>query len=153
MEVYLVQHAEVMSEEENPDRPLTKDGRHATADVAVIAAKLGLDVQQIRHSGKTRAEQTAQILSEALLPPDGVVQMDGLGPLDDVEPVAVELAHTSKPVMLVGHLPFMERLASAMLTGNVETPVVKFTNAAIVCLSLDAQWQVTWILTPEIAGI
>jgi phosphohistidine phosphatase len=153
MEVYLVQHAEAMSEDQNPERPLTADGRHATADVAVVAARLDVKVQQIRHSGKTRAAQTAEILGEALKPPDGVVQMDGLGPLDDVEPVAVELAHSARPVMLVGHLPFMERLAGMMLTGDAGQPVVKFTNAGIVCLVLDNHWQVTWIVTPEIAGI
>ncbi|MGD8794798.1 MAG: phosphohistidine phosphatase SixA [Anaerolineae bacterium] len=153
MEVYLVQHAEATSKQEDPLRPITEAGRHATADVAVVAAKLGLAVQQIRHSGKLRAEQTANVLAEALAPPDGVVQMDGLAPLDDVAPVADELARMFQPVMLVGHLPFMERLAGALLTGDPEQAVVKFTNAAIVCLSLDTRWQVTWILTPEMAAI
>jgi phosphohistidine phosphatase len=153
VEVYLVQHAEATSKQEDPLRPITEAGRHATADVAVVAAKLGLAVQQIRHSGKLRAEQTANVLAEALAPPDGVVQMDGLAPLDDVAPVADELARMFQPVMLVGHLPFMERLAGALLTGDPEQAVVKFTNAAIVCLSLDTRWQVTWILTPEMAAI
>jgi phosphohistidine phosphatase len=153
VEVYLVQHAEATSKEENPLRPITEAGRQATADVAIVAAKLGLAVQQIRHSGKLRAEQTANVLAEALSPPDGVVQMDGLAPRDDVAPVADELARTFQPVMLVGHLPFMERLAGALLTGDPEQRVVKFTKAAIVCLSLDTRWQVPWILTPEMAAI
>ena len=153
MEVYLVQHAEAMSKEENPDRPITGAGRHATAGVAVMAAKLGLDVQQIRHSGKTRAEQTAQILAEALSPAGGIVAVDGLGPLDAVEPVAAELAEHTRPVMLVSHLPFMERLASLLLAGDAERSVVRFTNAGIVCLSRAEGWQVPWIITPEIAAI
>jgi phosphohistidine phosphatase len=153
MEVYLVQHAEAMPKEKDPKRPITEAGRHATADVAVMAAKLGLDVQQIRHSGKTRAEQTAQILAEVLSPAGGVIAVEGMGPLDDVEPIAAELAEHTGPVMLVGHLPFMERLASFMLTGNAEKPVVKFTKAGIVCLTRDKHWQVLWIITPEIAGI
>jgi phosphohistidine phosphatase len=152
VKLYLVQHAEAMSKKENADRPITGAGRQATADVASMAAKLGLDLRQIRHSGKTRAEETAQILAEALAPPDGVIAVEGLGPLDDVEPVAVELAGHTEPVMLVGHLPFMERLASLLLTGDAERPVVRFTNAGIVCLSGDNQWQVLWIITPEIAA-
>jgi phosphohistidine phosphatase len=142
-----------MPKDENPERPITGEGSRATAHVAAVAAKLGVNVQQIRHSGKTRAVQTAQALADVLAPPDGVMGVDGLDPLDDVEPVAIELAHSSKPVMLVGHLPFMERLAGLMLTGDAGQPVVKFTNAGIVCLSLDARWQVAWILTPEIAEV
>jgi phosphohistidine phosphatase len=153
VEVYLVQHAEAMSKDENPERPLTTAGRDAATDVAVIAGKLGLDVQQIRHSGKIRARQTAEILSGALTPPGGVQAVRGLNPLDDVQPVADDLVDYAQPVMLVGHLPFMERLAGLMLTGDAGQPVVKFTNAAIVCLSRDNEWQVSWILTPEIAGI
>ena len=153
MRVYLVQHAEAMSKGQNPDRPLTEAGRQAATAVAAVAAKLHLDVAQIRHSGKTRAEQTAGILAKALTPPDGVAAVEGLAPLDDVRPVAIELAHTTRPLMLVGHLPFMERLASLMLAGDAEQPVVEFTKAGIVCLSLDDQWRVTWILTPEIARV
>jgi phosphohistidine phosphatase len=55
--------------------------------------------------------------------------------------------------MLVGHLPFMARLAGKMLVGDPEQAVVKFRNAAIVCLSrVDERWQVAWILTPDMAG-
>jgi phosphohistidine phosphatase len=153
MKVYLVQHAEAMSKEENAERPITDAGRHATADVAILAAKMGVEVQQIRHSGKTRAEQTAQILAETLGPADGVMAMEGLAPLDDVEPVAIELAGQSNPVMLVGHLPFMERLASLLLTGNAERSVVRFTNSGIVCLARDKEWYLPWAITPEIAAI
>jgi phosphohistidine phosphatase len=153
MQIYLVQHAEAVPQKENPERPLTEAGRQASADVGVMAAKLAVEVHQIRHSGKTRARQTAEILAESLAPSGGVVQMDGLAPLDDVAPVAIELSQRNQSLMLVGHLPFMERLAGIMLTGDAEKAVVKFTKAAIVCLSLDGHWQVAWILTSEMAGI
>ena len=55
MKVYLVQHAEAMSEEENPKRPLNDLGRAHAEWVAPVAMKMGVDVSQIRHSGKTRA--------------------------------------------------------------------------------------------------
>ena len=152
MQVYLVQHAKAHSKEENPDRPLTPRGRQDTEQVAALAATLGLQVHEIRHSGKTRAEQTATILGEALEPDAGVVKALGLGPLDDVAPVAEALSQVAESIMLVGHLPFMERLAGYMLTGDAEQPVVKFHNAGLVCLTRDKErWQVTWIITPSIA--
>jgi phosphohistidine phosphatase len=66
--------------------------------------------------------------------------------------VVEELDQSSQPMMLVGHLPFMERLAGQLLTGDAEQPVIDFTNAGIVCLEKqDERWQAIWILTPDIA--
>lgn len=153
MKVYLVQHAEAMSEEQNPERPLTDLGRQQARATATVAARMGIEVEQIRHSGKTRAMETAEIMGEALSPEEGVVEASGLGPVDDVEPVAQELDAGSRPVMLVGHLPFMERIAGYLLTGDADEPVIDFTNAGIVCLAKeDDRWQVTWIVTPETAA-
>ena len=153
MKVFLVQHAEAKSKEVDPKRPLSKQGRKNTQRVATFAAKLNLGITEIRHSGKTRAEQTATILGEALAPSGGVVAVSGLAPLDDVSQVADELARGSTPVMLVGHLPFMARLAGKLLVGDPEQAVVKFRNAGIVCLVReDERWQVAWILTPDMAS-
>ncbi|GAF96528.1 unnamed protein product, partial [marine sediment metagenome] len=103
-------------------------------------------------SGKARAEQTAALFAYALSPPDGVVSVSGLAPKDDVVPVANALVGESRPVMLVGHLPFMARLASCLVTGDAERPAVRFVNGGVVCLERkDAYWLVSWILTPEMA--
>jgi phosphohistidine phosphatase len=154
MEIYLVQHAEAKSKQQDPERPLSEKGRLDAVDVAGLAARLGFQVNQIRHSGKTRAEQTASILGEALSPAKGVVAAPGLGPVDDVMPMGRELSAATEPVMLVGHLPFMERLAGYLLVGNPDDPVVHFHNAAIVCLVWGHdRWQVDWILTPDMASV
>lgn len=152
MQVYLVQHAEAKSKEVDPDRSLTDKGSHETRGVAALAARVGVEVHQIRHSGKTRARQTAEILGEALSPAAGVQAVSGLGPLDDVEPVAEELGAALRPLMLVGHLPFMERLAGQLLVGDPDQAVVQFNNAGVVCLAKEEErWQVIWVATPEIA--
>jgi phosphohistidine phosphatase len=153
VKVYLVQHAEAQPEEVDPDRPLSDTGREHAEQVAAVTVKLGLEIDEIRHSGKTRAEQTATILGAALSPSRGVRAASGLGPVDDIEPIAEQLEAVSKPVMLVGHLPFMERLTGYLVTRDAQQAVVDFTNAAIVCLAQDdGQWQLKWILTPEIAA-
>jgi phosphohistidine phosphatase len=153
MNVYLVQHAEAKSKEQDPDRPLTRRGRRDAEATAAMAAKLGVRVDQIRHSGKARAAQTAEILGKALSPSGGVVATSGLGPLDDVRPVAKDVTAAHGPLMLVGHLPFMERLAGYLLAGDSDRTVVKFSKAGIVSLmSTEEGWHVNWIITPEIAG-
>ncbi len=154
MRVYLVQHAEAMSEEQDPDRPVTDLGREHTKWTGEMAAAFGVDVKEIRHSGKTRARQTAEILGDVLSPREGVVDVSGLAPLDDVEPAAKGLDQEGEPVMLVGHLPFMERLAGRLLTGDADQLVIDFRNAGIVCLDKkDKRWQASWIITPEMAEL
>ncbi|MEE8386392.1 MAG: phosphohistidine phosphatase SixA [Dehalococcoidia bacterium] len=156
MKVYLVQHGEAQSKSVDPTRPLTERGRQEAQRVAAFAERLGIEVRQIRHSGKARAEQTAAILGEALSPPDGVVAASGLAPLDDVQPVADALAQESQPVMLVGHLPFLARLIGLLVTGDPDRSVLRFRNGGIVCLADEEEkdvWLVTWVLTPEMANV
>ena len=152
MKVYLVQHAEAKPEEVDPDRPLSAKGRDDIEAVAAQAAQMNLTVAEIRHSGKLRAQQTAEILGAALKPDQGVNQASGLGPVDDVHPAAEALDSASAPLVLVGHLPFMARMAGLLVAGNADFPVVKIQNAALICLEKAEQgWQVSWILTPEMA--
>ena len=150
MKIYLVQHGEAEPKSVDPARPLTERGRQDVQRAAAFAARLGLEVHQIRHSGETRAEQTAAILGQALSPPGGVAAVPGLGPKDDVGPVAEALAQESRPVMLVGHLPFLARLAGRLLVGDAERAPVEFRNAGIVCLTgEEGRWRVAWAVTPE----
>lgn len=152
MQLFLVQHGEAQPKDVDPSRSLTERGHEETQRVAALAGRLVPGLYQIRHSGKTRAEQTADILGEALSPRGGVVAILGLAPKDDVRPIAEELARESQSVILVGHMPFMARLAGLLLTGNPESAPIKFRNSAIVCLTReDDRWQVAWILTPEMA--
>ncbi len=153
MNVYLVQHAEAKSKEEDKNRPLTDQGRRDARQVASLAARSGIGVAQIRHSGKTRARQTAEIFGEALSPPDGVVEASGLGPLDDVETMAGRLGESEQSLMLVGHLPFMERLAGQLLAGDPERSVVKFHKGGVVNVArTDEGWQLIWAVTPAVAS-
>ena len=44
------------------------------------AARMGIKVDEIRHSGKRRAEQTATIFAKHLNPSRGVIAVKGLNP-------------------------------------------------------------------------
>jgi len=155
-DLYLVQHGEAEPESVDPARGLTARGRADVERVAAFAARLGLGVHQIRHSGKTRAEQTAALLAAALSPPGGVLAAPGLAPKDDVRPVADALAREPKPVMLVGHMPFLGRLAALLICGDVEASALRFRNGGIACLTRGEReqdrWMVCWVLTPEMAS-
>jgi phosphohistidine phosphatase len=151
MELYLVQHGEAKPETEDPERPLTDQGVETVRRMAAWAAQVGVRVTQIRHSGKRRAEQTATLLAEQLDPTNGVIAVEGLKPNDDVLPVMESLQSEHEPVMLVGHLPFLSRLASLLMVGNTESGIIRFQQAGIVCLSqVDGKWAVNWVMPPEL---
>lgn len=153
MQLYLVQHGEARLKSEDPERPLTEQGREDVARVAAFAQRAGVEVHQIRHSGKLRAEQTAAILAEYLQPPDGVVALPGLAPQDDVGPVAELLGRETRPLMFVGHRPFMDRLAGLLVTGSKDRGLVSFQKGGIVCLERDPKawtWAVRWVVTPDL---
>ena len=147
--LYLVQHGQAESKEVDPDRSLTDQGQRETEIIADMAAKLALAVDEIRHSGKTRAEQTATIIAQALWLQNQVVAISGLGPMDDVKPVAKALTTEDRSVMLVGHLPFMARLAGYLIDGDEDATPVAFHNSGIVCLTpASGGWTVAWQLIP-----
>jgi phosphohistidine phosphatase len=147
--VYLVQHGKAKDKEDDPARPLTVQGRRETERIAELAARLDLGIEEIRHSGKTRAEETAVIFGRALGVSESVTAITGLHPTDDVKPVANRLASTTNPVMLVGHLPFMPRLAGQLVHGDAEKSPVEFRKSGIVCVVREADgWRVDWQLNP-----
>lgn len=152
MEIYLIQHGEARSEAEDQERSLSDRGVETVQWVSDWAQRAGVEVAQIRHSGKRRAEQTAEILARRLNPADGVVAVPGLKPSDDVRAVAAVLEKEQDPVMLVSHLPFLSRLAGLLVTGDDTAAVVRFRNAGIVCLSKQKTgWAVQWVVTPDLA--
>jgi phosphohistidine phosphatase len=152
MALYLVQHGKSLSKEDDPEQGLSPEGFSDVNRIAGVAGGYGIKPAAIRHSGRKRARQTAEILSQALLPGKNAEQTSGLDPLDDVSVVAGRL-RASHNLMLVGHLPFMERLTNLLITGSVEKLVFKFQNGGIVCLDQNPDspwWFIKWALMPRI---
>jgi phosphohistidine phosphatase len=149
MVAYLVRHGEAKSEAENPHRPLSERGREGVERVARAVAKKGLGVNQIFHSDKVRARETAEILAFHLSPKSGMCEIKGLAPLDDPLIAKAELETAQSSLMLVGHLPHLGRLASLLVTGKPDVKTVDFTAAAVVCLSKqNGGWIISWGLDP-----
>lgn len=155
MDVYLMQHGLAVPAEVDPDRPLAAAGREAVAAVARHAAATGVRVDRIAHSGKTRAAQTAAILAETLGCAD-VAQVPGLKPNDPVEAVVEALVDRDRAgsLVIVGHLPSLDRLASLLVAGDTAAHVLAFRNAGLVKLvpsTAGPGFAVAWILTPDLA--
>jgi phosphohistidine phosphatase len=149
MRVYLVQHGEARSEAEDPERSLTNRGEEETRKISFTLKKLGIRPSRIYHSGKKRAEQTAGIIARALDLSPQIGQ--GLNPNDDVRPWVEQISREAGDLMLVGHLPFMEKLASFLVCGDEGAKAVLFRYSAILCLEKkeSGKWAVDWIIKPE----
>jgi phosphohistidine phosphatase len=150
MLLYLVQHAEAKREEEDPQRGLTEKGIQDIRKVAANAEKLNIKVNQIFHSGKTRALQTSQVLADHLKPEKGISEADGLTPLDDPQIWFERISKMDEDTMLVGHLPHLGRLASLLLCGDMDKAAVDFKMGGIVCLKKfeDGHWSLEWMIIP-----
>ncbi len=144
MRLYLIQHGEAKPENIDPARGLTDKGIADAKKVAEFSKNI--KVGEIWHSTKLRAKQTAEIFAEVL--GKKAIEQEGLKPNDPVSPIVKKI---DKDLMIVGHLPFMEKISSLLITGSEDNRPVIFQQAGIVCLkNTDSKWGLSWMATPEV---
>jgi len=153
MALYLVQHGRSFSKDQDPEQGLTETGIDEVKLIAQVAKGYQVPVGTIFHSEKKRAAQTAELFSAALQSDKNIQQIQGIKPLDDVKAFAATLTRADN-TMYVGHLPFMEKLASYLVAGSADLTVFKFQNGGIVCLEQSSDsgtWFIKWTLMPHIS--
>ncbi len=152
MNLYLVQHAQAKQKDESAERLLTEKGQADISKVAAFIVKqTNIHVNSIMHSGKIRALQTAEILSEHLNPSGGIKAVE-LGPLANPSTWADRLSEEKEDIMLVGHLPHLSKLSALLLCQDESKTIVNFQTGGIVCLIRDESgvWSIRWMVIPEI---
>jgi len=151
MRLYLVQHGEALSKEEDPGRPLSRRGKHDVVQLTEVLYKSGITVDAVLHSGKMRAQQTAETLAEKLLLKGKAEAITDINPNDAVQDFSLKVNKFKHDTMLVGHLPFMAKLVSCLTTGKEELDIVDYKPGSIVCLEQDVErkWRICWMLRPD----
>ena len=151
MELYLVQHGEAVSEEINPERSLSEKGISDVKKAAAFLKQAGININTIFHSSKRRACQTAQILAETLNPKCNVLQREGLTPNDPIDGIFREILKRDEDLMIVGHLPFLARLAGKLLLDSEDKNIIEFKQGSMLLVSGSANsWKVKWFITPDL---
>lgn len=152
--MYIVRHGKAASSDVDPQRGLTQAGRAEVERVAKHLKSLNLSLDCVWHSGKSRAEQTTEILAEAMTVKEGVTAHAGLAPNDHVGPIRDEIESAGQNIMIVSHLPFVGILTSLLLTGSESGWPINFKEATTACLEKPSNnhWQIEWIITPEVTG-
>jgi phosphohistidine phosphatase len=146
MFLYLVRHGEAKSKDEDPGRSLSDKGMHDVNEVARAMSKKNITVTAIFHSGKKRAEQTAQIIAGAISPAKGISEQEGLKPNDDPSIWSDKIKNTDDNIMLVGHLPHLDVLTSQLLSRGS----VRFSAGQVICLERysNGSWTLKWTIAP-----
>ena len=150
MFLYLVRHGEAKSEKEDPERALTDKGLAGVLKVAVFANG--------RREGKRdipQPENTCPSDRAALRRTTQAGEGDG----PERQPAshgrsglwALRLAGMNEDIMLVGHLPYMARLAG-LLYAVTRTNSCRFRDGGVVCLTRGGGWAVAWMIVPEMVA-
>lgn len=132
MIIYLVRHGEAVAEEVDPSRPLTEKGKAEVEATAQDLKEKGARIDEIWHSTKLRAKQTAEIIAR-ILNISKVIEKEGLKPNDNVTPIASLIRHIRKTILIAGHSPFLPKLASLL---HPELGVTELKSGGVVRIDI-----------------
>jgi phosphohistidine phosphatase len=149
MFLYIFRHGDAKPEREDPQRGLSDRGREEVTAICAVFSRISPQIEEIWHSGKTRAQQTADILAAGLKIEERVHPRSGLNPNDPLPPLVEELERRERNLAIVGHLPQLGKLISVLLLGS-EQELLDLPSAGLVCLERTGDsWRLNWFLTPE----
>lgn len=148
MKLYLVRHGEAISPELDPEKALSPRGREEIQKIVKFLGSKSFPVSKIIHSSKARARQTAEIFKQYLAPNAVLEEVEQLGPNDSIEAIGDLIEEENEDMMIVGHLPFLQKILGFLVTGHEEHVLVNFQPGTVVCLEKDTRFYVIdWIIS------
>jgi phosphohistidine phosphatase len=161
VELYLLRHAEAEPGDADADRRLTRKGEKQIHELAgfLLKRKVEMDIREIWHSPLLRAVQTAEMFRKEAGLTASCLQAPGLRPEDDPRPMALRLACSRKSVLVVGHNPHFEALASCLLSGSTSPLLMDFKKCGLLHLERSdnpsrlrplGTWVLEWYIVPKL---
>ena len=149
MDLYLIRHGEAYSSEERFERPLNERGKN---DVSLIAKHLkdsNIQVENIFHSEKVRAIETAEIIADALNLTNKLAVMTSLDPDNEIFDLIGAVHELHYNTIMVGHLPNIALLSSFLITGNINKSPISFSTATAARFEYQNDiWTLKWSIDP-----
>ena len=152
MQLYLMRHGKAESELTNAQRPLSVMGRNDVHRIAAFVQEHGhVTVKAIVHSGKTRARETAQMMASSVVSLEPMHVDEYLSPNADPAIWNDRLVDERQSLMLVGHLPHLDRLLALLVCGDRSKTAVSFSTGTLACLERSSaeRWVIRWVIAPE----
>jgi phosphohistidine phosphatase len=154
MEIYLMQHGPNLSKDEDPEEPLSPEGKKLVSKAARAIKKMGLKFDLIIASPKTRSQQTAALVAEAVgFPLEGIVETEKVKAMTPAEETIAYLAQFGEKdsILIAGHLPSLGEVTSALLTSGSKA-TIQFERGGIGRIDVDKlpthEGKLLWYLTP-----
>jgi phosphohistidine phosphatase len=146
--IFLMRHADAISDEVDPVRPLSPRGREQVARVCELLRPVAeFAPDEIWHSPLARSRETAALLAAGLKLAAPLEQRPGLEPDDDPRKVATILDAQERAVAVVGHEPLLGVLASLMVHGPRPGVYYPFPKAAVLALTRGpGTWRSQWLV-------
>lgn len=154
MKVYLMRHGEAEGIYDGDEPALTAKGKADVNRVGEALSSKDIQLDQIYHSGKLRARQTAEIVKSNLGGDIPISIKEGLKPNDPVSAIVGNLKDNTENILIIGHLPFMAKLALSLLavTESEKSDLkISFSTASVACLEYAKSfgWKLHWFIDPE----
>lgn len=160
--IFLIRHAHAVDAAEDPQRPLSLKGVDECARlVRFFRANRAMTPHQFWHSPLVRSRDTADRLVAGLCPEAIRVEIPGIAPDDDPEPVArrLDALPPRAIVALVGHEPHLGRLTTLLVRGKAKPVWVNIAKSSVLALERTShvhsktglpRWRLRWMLAPEL---
>jgi phosphohistidine phosphatase len=135
MQIICVRHGEACGPEVDGKRSLTEKGQAQVERIACFLAKNGVFVQQLFHSRKERAQQTADIFTKKLaIPVSSPLSLLGDEQEDSVARLLDMMPHWVEDTLIVGHLPFLPQFINALVLGDINILPLSITLPPQLCV-------------------
>lgn len=157
MHLYLLRHGDAAPGNPDESRPLTEKGQADIRKLAhILKRKKAVQVEGIRVSPLLRARQTAELFIECLgLEPE--ISVDpGLTPESNPARTARNALETRRNLLLIGHNPHLELLASYLLTGRSNGAMMVISTGTLLCLENThirpdiGACMLRWMISPKV---
>lgn len=163
-EILLLRHAKSSWDDpylEDYERPLAKRGREDAPRMGRYLQKIGFQPDYVVSSPANRAKQTSELVLEAAKCDKGIIRWDRelyFGNTKNYLKAIREAPEDTHRILLVGHNPLMENVASALASENGRN-TLRMPTAALVCLESYAdRWdhivwgscQIKWMMIPKV---
>lgn len=164
MYLYLMRHADALEVgvegiQSDTQRRLSPKGKQSTSFIAQFLLQSNIQIHAILSSPLVRAVETAALMKEGLILNSEIEETPHLAPSGSVEELCSVIGSNDhgKHLLLVGHIPYLEQLASYLLSPKVPIQI-KFKKTSICCIDVTSLppkggAALLWMLSPDLLTI
>ena len=130
-----MRHGQASATTHNSEQQLTPEGRAGIESLATQLCEQGINIEQIFHSKKARAQQTAEIMARQLAP-DVTLQLHShIQPNDQTHYICNDIQGWQQDTLIVTHMPFIPSLLEDLTHDTKAIHSIPFTPGTVVCFA------------------